>query len=91
MITLFGSSKYFKVVSFFIYAMEIKRLKCAMLGAFTIQINNILSEKLGKFSYPFISICVLGTLKTISLKLLFEYPQCVLVEKRKINYVIWRP
>ena len=36
MITLFGSAKYFKFVSFLLYVMEVKRLKCAMLGAYTV-------------------------------------------------------
>ena len=32
----FGSAKYFKFVSFLLYVMEVKRLKCAMLGAYTV-------------------------------------------------------
>ena len=36
MITLFGGAKYFKFVSFLLYVMEVKRLKCALLGAYTV-------------------------------------------------------
>ena len=35
MITLFGYTHFFSFVSFLLYPMEIKRLKSAMLGAFT--------------------------------------------------------
>ena len=38
MITLFGGAKYFKFVSFLLYVMEVKRLKCAMLGAYTVNL-----------------------------------------------------
>ena len=36
MITLFGHAHFFNVVSFLLYPTEVKRLKCAMLGAFTV-------------------------------------------------------
>ena len=36
MITLFDCAKCLKFVSFLLYATEVKRLKCAMLGAFTV-------------------------------------------------------
>ena len=38
MITLFGCAHFFKFVSFLLYPMEIKRLRCAMLGAFTVNL-----------------------------------------------------
>ena len=38
LITLFDCAKYFKFVSFLLYPTEVKRLKCAMLGAFTVLI-----------------------------------------------------
>ena len=37
MITLYECAKYFKSVSFLLYPTEVKRLKCAMLGAFTVR------------------------------------------------------
>ena len=36
MITLFGCAHFFNFVSFLLYPTEVKRLKCAMLGAFTV-------------------------------------------------------
>ena len=36
MITLFGCAQFFNFVSFLLYPTEVKRLKCAMLGAFTV-------------------------------------------------------
>ena len=36
MITLFGYAHFLKFVSFLLYPTEVKRLKCAMLGAFTV-------------------------------------------------------
>ena len=36
MINLFDCAKYFKSVSFLLYPTEVERLKCAMLGAFTV-------------------------------------------------------
>ena len=36
MITLFGCVDFFKFVSLLLYPTEVKRLKCAMLGAFTV-------------------------------------------------------
>ena len=36
MITLFGCTHFFNFVSFLLYPMEVKKLRCAMLGAFTI-------------------------------------------------------
>ena len=38
MITLFGSLQFFSFVSFLLYPMEVKRLRNAMLGAFTVHI-----------------------------------------------------
>ena len=39
MITLFGCSHFFNFVSFLLYPTEVKRLKCAMLGAFTVTVS----------------------------------------------------
>ena len=39
MITLFGSAHFFNIVSFLLYPTDVKRLKCAMLGAFTVSQN----------------------------------------------------
>ena len=36
MITFFGCVHFFNFVSFLLYPTEVKRLKCAMLGAFTV-------------------------------------------------------
>ena len=36
MITLFGCAHFFNFVSFLLYPTEVKRLKCATLGAFTV-------------------------------------------------------
>ena len=36
MITLFGCAHVFNFVSFLLYPTDVKRLKCAMLGAFTV-------------------------------------------------------
>ena len=36
MITLFGCAHFFNFVSFLLYPTEVKRLKCAMLGAYTV-------------------------------------------------------
>ena len=36
MITLFGCAHFFNFVSFLLYTTEVKKLKCAMLGAFTV-------------------------------------------------------
>ena len=36
MITLFGWAHFFNFVSFLLYPTDVKRLKCAMLGAFTV-------------------------------------------------------
>ena len=36
MITLFGYVHFFNFVSFLLYPTEVKRLRCAMLGAFTV-------------------------------------------------------
>ena len=36
MITLFGCAHFFNFVSFLLYPVEAKRLKCAMLGAFIV-------------------------------------------------------
>ena len=36
MITLFGCVHFFNFVSFLLYPTEVKRLKCTMLGAFTV-------------------------------------------------------
>ena len=36
MITLFSCAHFFNFVSFLLYPTEVKRLKCAMLGAFTV-------------------------------------------------------
>ena len=41
MITLFGFTHFFNFVSFLLYPMEVKRLRCAMLGAFTVHIVTI--------------------------------------------------
>ena len=35
MITLFGCAHFFNFVSFLLYPTDVKRLKCAMLGAYT--------------------------------------------------------
>ena len=37
MITLFGCAYFFNFVSFLLYPADVKRLKCAMLGAFTVK------------------------------------------------------
>ena len=42
MITLFGCTHFFNFVSFLLYPMEVKMLRCAMLGAFTLNIKFIL-------------------------------------------------
>ena len=39
MITLFSSAHFFNFVSFLLYLREVRRLKCAMLGAFTVHTN----------------------------------------------------
>ena len=36
MITLFGCAHFFNFVSFLLYPTEVKRIKCPMLGAFTV-------------------------------------------------------
>ena len=36
MITLLGCAHFFNFVSFLLYPTDVKRLKCAMLGAFTV-------------------------------------------------------
>ena len=41
MITLFGCTLFFNFVSFLLYPMEVKRLRCAMSGAFTAHIATI--------------------------------------------------
>ena len=38
MITLFHCEQFFNFVSFLLYPKEVERLKCAMLGAFTVPI-----------------------------------------------------
>ena len=38
MLTLFSSELFFKFVSFLLYLTEVKMLKCAMLGAFTVPV-----------------------------------------------------
>ena len=38
MITLFRCEQFFNFVSFLLHPKEVKRLKCAMLGAFTVPI-----------------------------------------------------
>ena len=42
MITLFRCEQFFNFVSFLLYPMEVKRLKCAMLGVFTVHVNCII-------------------------------------------------
>ena len=39
MITLFGCAHFFNFGSFLLYPTDVKRLKCAMLGAFTVSVN----------------------------------------------------
>ena len=46
MITLFGCTHFFNFVSFLLYPMEVKRFRCAMLGAFTVHVM-IVSGLLG--------------------------------------------
>ena len=41
MITLFGSVHFFNFVSYLLYPTKVKRLKCAMLGAFTVRVVSI--------------------------------------------------
>ena len=38
MSTLFGYAHFFNFVSFLLYPTEVKRLKCPMLGAFTVNV-----------------------------------------------------
>ena len=49
MITLFACAHFFNFVSLLLYPAEVKRLKCAMLGAFTV--NQY------KFVYKIITKC----------------------------------
>ena len=51
MITLFGCTNFFNFVSFLLYPMEVKRLRCAMLGAFTARIT-----------YKYVRTCMVETL-----------------------------
>ena len=44
MITLFGCTHFFNFVSFLLYPMEVKRLRCAMLGAFTVSLLELLAH-----------------------------------------------
>ena len=39
MITLFSCAHFFNFVSFLLYPTDVKRLKCAMLGAFTVYVS----------------------------------------------------
>ena len=50
MITLFGCTHFFNFVSFLLYSMEVKKLRCAMLGAFTVI----------KISLPVFLSCISG-------------------------------
>ena len=45
MITLFGCAHFFNFVSFLLYPMLVKRLKCAMLGAFTVTLFRCIVSK----------------------------------------------
>ena len=47
MITLFPCEQFFNFVSFLLYLMVVKRLKCAVLGVFTVHVNCIKSNGQG--------------------------------------------
>ena len=58
MITLFSCENLFKFVSFLLYPTEVKRLKSAMLGAFTINSNYI-------FQINYISLQVIQVIQRV--------------------------
>ena len=47
MITLFSCGNIFKFASFLLYLKEVKRLKCAMLGAFTVTVSKLMDKSIG--------------------------------------------
>ena len=47
MTTLFSCGNIFKFASFLLYLMEVKRLKCAMLGAFTVTVSKLMDKSIG--------------------------------------------